>query len=194
MKSYFPNHPGLINPTPPTQLERLFKLTAAAQPFASDRGQAWVSLPLGDDGEQIWPARSARFRDWLVTRFRHEHDDLPREHNLRAALRTVESLAHSNPLGHPINLRFAASGRTAGPVVHAPAAVVIDLANEKGESIEITPTGWEITPTTPHSFRHNRPTPLPPTANLTGQTGRGCGQATARNPRGGAAARPVQPA
>ena len=140
MKSYFPNHPGLINPTPPTQIERLFKLTGAAEPFASDRGQAWVSLPLGEHGDQIWPARSPRFRDWLVTRFHREHDELPREHNLRAALRTVESLAHSNPLGHPVNLRLAASGDPAGPLVHAPSAIVVDLANDEGESLLAQPT------------------------------------------------------
>ena len=163
MGSYFPNHPHLLNPKPASESQKLFDLAKGVTPFSSDRGQAWVSLDLGENGEIVWPARSPRFRDWLIHRFQEEHGKLPAYSAVREVIRTFEANAHmgSGP-AHTVSLRVSATGKTHGPRLLTPTSVAIDLANEQGQSIDISPDGWEVTHNSACTFRDSRNTrPLP---------------------------------
>lgn len=100
MGSYFPNHPHLLDTKPVPESQRLFDLAKGVTPFSSDRGQAWVSFNLGENGEIVWPARSPRFRDWLIHRFQEEHGKLPAYCAVAATLAPCQIQRPPNP-PHP---------------------------------------------------------------------------------------------
>lgn len=138
-----------------SQAEQLLECATAAVPFSSTHGQACVSLPLGPDGQQVFPLRSDRFRDWLVNRFYSQYELPPDDRSLRQALRTLEARAHCSGQRLPVERRIAAVGPGSHPTQPA-GRLVLDLANDQGEVVEITGDAWQVAPGANVYFRHSR--------------------------------------
>jgi hypothetical protein len=73
---------------------------------------------------------------WLAHSYYHTHGRLPAVNSLREVISGLRSSAHASPKRLPTDVRIAASD---------PTRIYIDLANPTGESVEITPAGWQIT-------------------------------------------------
>ena len=149
---------------PPTQRQRLFALTDELDLFHDPHGQPWVSLPL-DDGHQIWPVRSPRYRNWLTTTHaaRH-HGDIPSDGNLRAAIRLAEARATANRRDRPVFHRHVAKGERFGPAIPQPNTITFDLADGLGRVLEITADAIKTDDGNPYAFSRSddmRPLPEP---------------------------------
>lgn len=143
------------NSTVPDQLFQHARRLAA--PFLSHEGLACATVPLAAFASDGQPIRSQLFREWLARTFYTEHEIFPSPHALRAAIALLEALA-ANPETprRSIDLRVSSTG---SPL--RPDAVVLDLANRAGETVQITASGWTVD-TPPIPFRRSRNAqPLP---------------------------------
>ncbi|MGI8741241.1 MAG: hypothetical protein ACR2NN_01470 [Bryobacteraceae bacterium] len=126
-----------------------------ALPFASILGQAFVSIPLGPEVQQVVPVRSSRFQAWLADNYYRQFATPPLDSALRGAVRQLEAAAWFNDGARPVVARrIAARG----------ASVVLDLYNESGQVVEITAAGWRTTSSLGFCFanaRNARPIPNP---------------------------------
>jgi hypothetical protein len=123
---------------PEEELHQLLALASGLTPFRATHGQPYISLPLGDGGHEVCPIASTLFQDWLLCGFDQSEGRPPRPYSLRQALRTLEARATQGPK-LAIHHRIAAQGNP----LH-PEAIYIHLADRKGQSIEITPTGIQV--------------------------------------------------
>ncbi len=161
---YNSNFPYRPKPKEPTELDLLFDLAGEFRPFATEFGQAWVSVPLGERGHQVMPLRSPWFREWFWREYRLRHArPRPKPHNLRTVIRTLEAQAFAGPASErPVATRFTAFGWRRGPAMTEPSEAFLDLPNRHGEVITITPEGWSVTPGLHVSFHRPRAMqPLP---------------------------------
>ncbi len=123
------------------QATRLVALADHAALFHSPEGEAYITFEVGERRETA-PVRSRAFRAWLVQRFFTIEKRAPAAQAVQNALATLEGLAlHAAPC-FPINVRIAAHGD----------AIYLDLANARGEAVEITAGGWCIVPVPPLKF------------------------------------------
>jgi hypothetical protein len=83
-----------MSDTSPNQADLLLAQANRATTFASQHGQACISIPIGKKAHQVVPVRSPRFRDWLIESFFREHGVVPRHSAVRDALRLLEAHAH----------------------------------------------------------------------------------------------------
>jgi putative DNA primase/helicase len=138
------------------QAQALLYHARAATPFSSEDGEAYASIPTGIDSRRVLPLRSANFREWLTNNFFSEYDTAPSAEAFRAALYTLEARArHGEAPVQRVDYRLGFEG---DPFL--PSKIFLDLANESGELLEITSTGWHITDNLQHNFRQS-PTTLP---------------------------------
>ena len=136
------------------QIEELLAALPEGAPFVSTAGQVFVTLP----GGQTFPLASPYFRDWLTNEYMKLHNEPPTEHAVYQAVRILRAQAHAKPRLLPVDVRVVARPKTD----YAPAAIFIDLANAAGDTVQITPTGWQIARTLEVAFRTSRgQLPLP---------------------------------
>jgi putative DNA primase/helicase len=135
----------------------LLKRADLATPFCSKDGQPCASVPLESiDARQVFPIRSAAFRDWLADNFHKETDKSPSNGAIRDVLRTLEARARYTEMpAQKVGHRVSFEGD-----LYSPSKVFFDLANTAGELIEITSQGWQTSGNLRHGFRQS-PTALP---------------------------------
>jgi hypothetical protein len=144
-----------------------------ATPFRSIDGQPCATIPTSTESRILVPLRSAEFRDWLFSNFYKEFETAPSASAYRDALRTLEAQARfTNFPEQRVNHRLSFVG---DPFL--PNKIVLDLANSRGEVLEISSRGWSLQTTQQHAFRSStstlalpRPTPgeeALPSASLT---------------------------
>ena len=136
-------------------IEQVLQCARAAAPFTSSLGQAFVSIPLGPEAQQAIPVRSPRFYAWLADRFYREFSVPPNASALRNAVRQIEASAWFADGNRPaVARRIAGRGSN----------VILDLYDELGQVVEITPQGWRIVSGLDFHFanaRNSRPLPAP---------------------------------
>ncbi|MDQ2950157.1 MAG: hypothetical protein M3Y27_30175, partial [Acidobacteriota bacterium] len=109
-------------------VQQVLHCARAAAPFTSSLGQAFVSLPLGPEAQQVIPVRSPRFYAWLADNFYREFDVPPNPSAMRNAVRQIEASAWFSDQARPaVARRLAARG----------ANVILDLYNELGQVVQI---------------------------------------------------------
>ncbi len=152
---------------PTSDVDRLMSIIGGVKPFSTPQGQACASIPLLPSGAEVWPIRSARFRDWLTATFFNRFDHPPSDFALRRSLATLEALAHNERRTRaPLDFRLASS--SAAPN----SSILLDLDNSSGQSVEISPSGWQLHQDHPHAFRHSRGNlPLPEPLRHAGPSG-----------------------
>jgi len=144
-------------------VEILLNYAAYATPFVSTTGQAFLSLPLDAFSQQVCPIHSPRIRDWLIAAFDRDHHQPPSPYALRQTIRTLAARANASGTSRSVQRRVASKGNP-----HHPDCIFLDLANSKGEIVEITSQGWQLTTDPTALFLHNRgnrelPNPNPQT-------------------------------
>jgi len=129
-----------------------------ATPFVSKDGEPCASLPAHLDARNVHPIRSAEFRDWLTNNFFSEFQAPPPVGAYRAAIRTLESQARYGDFPtQKFDRRISFEGDP-----YAPSKIILDLAADSGDLLEITSNGWRTASNLKHCFRRSNTTlPLP---------------------------------
>lgn len=136
------------------QVQALLTSASVATPLSTELGQSFVSIPLGNEAHQVVPLYSKAFRNWLLERFHTEHQITPRVSTLRDVTNLLE--AKSQFGGGP---RTSVARRIARSTNKT---ILLDLYNDQGEAVEISPSGWTITQNLAAHFRSTRSArPLP---------------------------------
>ncbi|MEW6267305.1 MAG: hypothetical protein AB1641_29890 [Thermodesulfobacteriota bacterium] len=125
-------------------------LADEAELFHSPDDQAFATFPVGDHREN-WPVRSRGFRGWLSRRFYQTTGKAPGNQILQDCLNVVEAKARYDGTREKNYVRVGTNRDD---------ALFFDLANEKWEAVEITPSGWRIVRDPPVKF--TRPAGLLP--------------------------------
>jgi hypothetical protein len=133
------------------QSTRLVELAAEDELFHDAERNAYASL-LINECRQTWPVRSQQYRDYLRRRFFAETQHVPNSQAVKDALADLEGKAVLEGRQEAVWLRVAQQG----------SGIYLDVANERWEAVEITPTGWRIVSNPPVRFRRTkRMQPLP---------------------------------
>ena len=145
----------------PDPTQELLKQARLATPFCSSDGEPCASVSASTDSRAVHPLRSAAFRDWLTHEFYKQSAAAPSASAFRAVLRTLESQARYGEM--PTAKFDHRIGFEGDP--YAPSRIIIDLANNARELVDISSSGWQITDNFQHSFRQSQtmlPLPVPP--------------------------------
>src|SRR5258708_1657329 len=108
--------------------------------FSTTLNHPWAIVPDGPARYQGWPIRSRRFRQWIAHTFFDTHLLYPGRHSLDSAIEVLGARARFG--GFPTGEIFTRLGHTGNP--HRPDSVLLHLANEKNELLEITPSGHRV--------------------------------------------------
>jgi hypothetical protein len=144
----------------PTQAELLVRCADGAELFHTSAGEAYATIPIGDHRE-THPIKAKGFRRYLVRAFFDKYDRPPGAQALQDALGLLEARAQFDGPEREVHVRVAEHG----------GSIYVDVANERWEVVEITPTGWRMVSSeaTPVCFRRPRgmlPLPVPTRGGL----------------------------
>lgn len=116
---------------------------AGATFFCSTKGIAFAEIRI-DERIETLPLASKAFGEWLVHRFFLERKKAPKLASERDAVRTLTAYAkYETGARCEVHLRSAMVGGT----------LLLDIGDETGRCIEITPMGWRVLPTAPVKFQ-----------------------------------------
>ena len=118
---------------------------AGASLFFSTKGVAYADVATGNHVLTL-PLKSPEFSDWLVEKFFHEKKRAPKLSSERDAIRTLTAHARYQGGRCEVYLRSAMVG----------GALLLDIGDETGRCIEVTPTGWRVLATAPVKFQRMR--------------------------------------
>jgi hypothetical protein len=123
------------------QAQALLYHARSATPFCSDKGETFVSVPASIDSRRVFMLRSAAFRNWLTANFHNEYEAAPSSSAFRSALSVLEAqAAYSEAPRQRVHCRLGFEGD-----LYEPSRILIDLANEAGELVDISSQGWQVT-------------------------------------------------
>jgi len=143
-------------PRIPNPDQALLRHARGATPFCSKDGEPCASLPAHLDARTVHPIRSAEFRDWLTSNFYGEFEAAPPPGAYRSAIRTLEANARYGDFPtQKVDRRVSFEGDP-----YAPSKIILDLALDSGDLLEITSHGRQTTSNLRHCFRRS-PTTLP---------------------------------
>jgi hypothetical protein len=124
-----------------TRSEQIFNHALRyATPFSTTLGHAWAIVPDGFSRYHGWPIRSTRFREWLAHSFHREHELFPGLHALNSAMQMLSAHAHHSEFpATQIFTRIGFHGHHRNPQ-----SILIHLANDAEEIVEIAPSGHRL--------------------------------------------------
>lgn len=134
--------PGRRSRTQSWELVRL--ATHAFRLGQSDRGEPFAVLKAGPNVALTLRGKGGSLRADLARRYAREFDQVPSQQAMADALAVLEGMAIQQPR-ESLYLRIARHGQ----------AIVLDMGDETGRSIEITPGGWRIVDRSPVIFRRS---------------------------------------
>lgn len=141
----------------PTQATELVDIAAIAYVFRTPGADPEAFATVTENGRRrTWPVRSKGFRRWLTGKYYGLHERAPGSQALHDALNTIEARAVSGENVNEVSLRLA----------EREGSIWLDLADDTGNAVEITRSGWRIVPgpEVPLAFLRRRgtlPLPLP---------------------------------
>lgn len=154
-----PEAPVVAKKARRSQRDILIEITAAHKLWHDAEGNGYVSVGVSGHIENF-RIRSAGFKHWLCYEYYLDYQASPSGEALADAMRTIEAAAvYDGPLYDPAVRVAALDGH-----------IYFDLCNEEWQSIEIAPSGWQLTNTVPVKFVRKRGmrsqcTPQPGTAD-----------------------------
>jgi energy-coupling factor transporter ATP-binding protein EcfA2 len=123
------------------QAQALLYHARSATPFCSDKGETFVSVPASIDSRRVFMLRSGAFQNWLTANFHNEYEAAPSSNAFRSALSVLEAQAAYSEAPRPrVHCRLGFEGDP-----YQPSRILIDLANEAGELVDISSQGWQVT-------------------------------------------------
>lgn len=144
----------------PSASEWLIKIvTTEGEPFHTPGSELYVTVPVADHRE-TYPVDSKDFRQWLQYRYYTKKKRTPPKNALTEVVESIEAVARYEGATFEVDRRYACSNGTA----------FLDLANGKGEVIEITRDGYRVIPCPDNikfiSSNGQLPLPYPEDGNL----------------------------
>ena len=119
---------------------KLLRIADRGLAFTSSDGRPFFRLPVvSSGGYQILPLRSLAFRNWFFASYYGDYDSLPTSSGFRATLYHLEAQANFNPGNQRLAVWQRVGSRGRGPI---PSQILLDLANDEGQFVEISPSGW----------------------------------------------------
>jgi len=123
----------------PSPIQRFIDLVRDCFAFKADDGQTFIQVPI-PPGCNL-PVRSPDFRDWFFFRVYAECDTVPTTNAFHAILNLLEAKGSIEDFRRiHVSLRVAYRG----PAL-IPSQVLLDLANDQGQFVEISAGGWKTT-------------------------------------------------
>jgi hypothetical protein len=129
------------NVNPATRLVQLVT-EAQARLFHTPNYEAFATIYVRGHWE-TWRVRDTHFKRWMSGLYYSKERKAPSEPHLGAALNVLEGQALYDGSEKAVHVRVAEHG----------GRVYIDLANDRWEAVEITESGWKVTPDCPVKFR-----------------------------------------
>lgn len=123
----------------------LVRMAEDAELFHSPDGKTWVTVGV-DAHRETHALESQAFGRWLARRFFLQEGSAPGSQALTAALNVLAGKALYEGPELPVATRVAGK----------PGAVYLDLCDSSWRAVEITPSGWKVTPSPPVKFRRAR--------------------------------------
>ena len=139
--------------------ELFAKFAAIVEPcvaFTAEDGQSFIQIPTDCGGHFSLPIRSRAFHDWYFFEFHGRYEYLPTPRQFSAIVDHLEGQAnhyHEQRRHLPVYRRVGRAG--AGRI---PDSILLDLANDGRDFVEITPDGWRTTAGPNALFRTSRST------------------------------------
>ncbi len=116
-----------------SQATLLVEMAADVELFHTPAGEAYATIGVHDHRE-TWPLKTKGFRRWLARRFYESEGKTPNSQAVQAALAVLEGRALFDAGEQAVFTRLAEQ--------HG--AIYLDLANDRWEVVEITPSGWQV--------------------------------------------------
>jgi hypothetical protein len=140
---------------PTSQATRLVSVAQSAELFYTPGAEPEMYATFPVNGRRVTaPLRSRGFRLWLTHQLYLTEGKTPGADAVKDALTVLEAQAELEGPAIPVYTRVA----------EQEGAIYVDLANERGEVIQITPCGWTVTADTSIRFRQPKgmlPLPYP---------------------------------
>lgn len=165
------------------QVQRLLDVSRSATPLCNPAGQAFLSLPLGPESQQVVPLASPLAKFWLSNEYQKTYSAPPSPALLSQALDFFQAHAAYSTLSGPVHNRLAPAGDK----------ILLDLQDDPGRIVEISSTEWRVSGSLGIHFRRKPtapalPTPLRPNPSSRLKPSAAC--STSPTPRIGPAASP----
>lgn len=136
----------------PKQTEIVIQtVEAEADLFHDEKGDPYAMVRIGERPEAV-PLRSRKFRTWTAYTFRKLHGHPVGSTSITEALTVLEGIAVSDRPQRDVSLRVA----------EHEGSIWLDLADAKGQAVEVTRDGWNIRSTTPAGVCFTRPSAMQP--------------------------------
>jgi len=148
-----PREPARSDPKRgPTQAERLLRIASSVRYVKSQEPLAPIYAIVGGD---IWPVESTRFRRWLLARYMDHAARPPQDSALRSALGVIAARCAEGQGVECADVGVRILGREG--------SIYLDLVDDGGHVVRITPQGWEIVtnPADVFLYRPQQMLPLP---------------------------------
>ena len=124
-----------------TQAQTLIELAEDCELFRDPDLDGFATLEVAGHFE-VWPIRSATFKQFLVRAFYEIQRRPPGSQALEDALKTLEAMARFDGPLYSVHRRVAGWHGN----------IYLDLVNEDWEVIEISPDGWQVSSDSPVKF------------------------------------------
>jgi hypothetical protein len=123
----------------------------AAELFRTREGEAFVDIETRHRRETV-PVQSKQFRQFLSSKLREETGKRPSQSALTSWINELDAYASQDAPVADVHVRIASVGDR----------IYLDLADDRGRAVEISPYGWEVVDTVPvHFARPPGMKPLP---------------------------------
>jgi hypothetical protein len=117
-------------------------IDAGARLFHTASGEAFATIHVKDHLE-TWRIRDTHFRRWIGGLYYAKQATAPSDLNISAALIVLEAKALYDGRERSVDVRVAGDDQR----------IYIDLANNDWETVEITPSSWNVLTHSPVKFR-----------------------------------------
>src|SRR4051794_34880029 len=111
----------------------LRQIASIADYWRTPDGRAFVTVTQ-NGAQKSMPIRSPQFKDWIVLQYMDSMNDTPSAQSLDNTVSYLEALAARDGRVHDIFVRVAEINNK----------VYLDLADEAGRVVEVTPSGWKV--------------------------------------------------
>src|ERR1019366_7784182 len=130
------------NPPGPSGFQSFLTIARSGVPFTSVDGRAFMTVPAQFSGYRTLPIRSRAFRQWLFDQSLSEYETTPTDRAFSAILHYLEAQAARDPGTCKIRIPYRVDSRG---ISSTPERILLDLANSRGQFVEIAPNGWTVT-------------------------------------------------
>jgi len=140
---------------PPTSASILYNIVKTNTYYKDESGVIYAEVSVPDGRKELVEVKSEKFSAYLSFEHFKRLSTMPQRNDLQSIIGTLEYVVDMNKVSQ-VFLRFGYFNDN----------YYLDLANARGEVVEITPFGWSITTTPPVKFIRPQnqialPTPVP---------------------------------